>query len=144
MDTPDRPQPVETSAHDAAFWAVTAASKFRLQRCKVCGEHWFPPGRRCQHCLSRNWEWVAATGTGSVYAATTVYRAPADRFVPEVPYVVALIDLDEGPRVLSNVVGESDDPVEVGARVRAEFVATAGGAVLPMFRREQVDQSVGK
>jgi uncharacterized OB-fold protein len=87
----------------------------------------------CPYCHSRELSWEQLAGTGTVYSVTVSRRAPSPEFADLVPYVVALIDLDEGCRMMSNIVGFDAALARCGARVRVAFQAVAEGQVLPMF-----------
>jgi uncharacterized protein len=94
------------------------------------------PRYLCPVCWSDQLEWVGAKGTGSVHSFTVIRRAPAPVFASRLPYVVALIDLDEGPRMIANVIGEDALTVRIGDRVKVTFEDRGGGAMLPQFSRE--------
>jgi uncharacterized OB-fold protein len=87
----------------------------------------------CPYCHSRELCWEQLAGTGTVYSVTVSRRAPSPEFADLVPYVVALVDLDEGCRMMSNIVGYDADLARCGSRVRVAFQAVAEGQVLPMF-----------
>jgi hypothetical protein len=116
------------------FWDGTRAGKLLVQHCQDCDKHVFYPRIACPHCGSDRLEWVEASGKGTVYSYTIVYNNAPSAFIPDVPYVVAVISLAEGVRMLSNIVqcdlGElrCDMPVEVTfERLNDEFT-------LPKFR----------
>ena len=119
-DAPQKPLPVITES-TAPFWEGTRRSEFLLQRCLSCDEPRFPPKPVCSHCWSTEHRWVPAAGTGSVYSYTVVHRAGMPAFREDVPYVIAVIDLDEGVRVMSNLVGCDPEDVSVGMAVRVLF-----------------------
>ena len=112
------PEPSETSR---PFWEGLRARELRLQRCRDCGQHIFYPRDICPHCLSVRLEWVAAGGTGKVYSYTVVRRAMHPAFKDDLPYVLAIVELDEGPRLTTNVVGVEPEEVRVDMRVRAAY-----------------------
>jgi uncharacterized OB-fold protein len=114
-----RPAPVITE-DAAAFWEGTGNHQLLLQRCDECSAVQFPHRVVCTSCGSRKLVVVEAAGTGTVYSFTEVRRPPAPEFQEYVPYVVALVDLDEGPRMMTNLVGESGTP-SVGMRVTVDF-----------------------
>ena len=92
--------------------------RYRLQgtRCTACGDHSFPPRLVCNECRSRSLEPVFYSGRGTVYTYTTVYQ-PAKPFEPYVPYLVAMIDLEEGPRVTAQLTDVDIKSVEIGMPV---------------------------
>ena len=108
-----------------------AAGRFEVPRCQACGAMHFPPRVMCPHCGGTALQWVALSGRGVVYSATTV-RRKADAGGD---YGVCLVDLDEGLRLLSNVPGLAPQQVRIGLRVR--MLALQGGAdALPLFEPE--------
>ncbi len=98
-----------------------------LQRARASGAHFFPPRLIEPRTGDEDWEWIDASGLGTVYSVTVVNQKP-----PAAPYNVALIDLDEGPRLMSRVEGVSPEAVTIGMRVRAR-VDTRGDAPVLLF-----------
>ena len=127
-----RPTP---DADTAPYWAGVSAGELRLQRCDACGLAVFYPRAVCPHCGGASLSWFAAAGTGTVYSYTIVHRAFGE-FAGQTPFAVALVDLDEGVRMMTRIVGPSSAQpggVLIGQRVRME-VAQVGDAGLPCFR----------
>ncbi len=116
-----------------AFWDGCARHELMLQRCRACGRPQFYPRTLCRSCWSTDLEWIRSPGEGSVYTFTVVHRAPTEAFQAMTPYVVALIELDEGVRMLSHVVGTTPEKVEIGARVRVAFDDVTDEITLPVF-----------
>ncbi|MBX6378226.1 MAG: Zn-ribbon domain-containing OB-fold protein [Clostridia bacterium] len=116
------------------YWEAARQRRLVIQRCRACGRHIFYPRIYCPHCLSEDVEWVEASGRGEVYAFTVVYRSRIPGYAEATPYVVALIDLEEGVRLLTNVVECAPDEVRVGMPVEVCFEERADGFVLPQFR----------
>jgi uncharacterized protein len=126
------PEPVP-GPDDAPYWQALADGVLLVQRCSACSTVRHPPRPRCGHCASAGHTWQAASGFGTVYSFTIV-RHPANPELAElVPYVVALIELDEGPRVVSNVVGVDPERVTINQRVKVQFEPVGPGTVLPRF-----------
>jgi uncharacterized OB-fold protein len=125
---------IATSAETVPFWEGVEAEEFRLQRCGSCGRAVFFPRVLCPHCHSDDLSWFRASGQGTIYSYTVVRRTWGV-FAEDVPYVVVLVDLDEGPRFLSRLVG--DAPVEIGQRVEVVFsdLDVEDGPVLPCFQQ---------
>ena len=124
-----------TKAFHDAFWKGAEAGKFLLPYCRACGHRWLPPSATCPRCRAPDTEWRAASGRGDVVAVCQFHR---DYFVdPDlpVPYTVLLVRLEEGPLFYGNPVDLSAQP-PVGTQVRATFVTTASGRVLPRFMIE--------
>jgi uncharacterized OB-fold protein len=127
-----RPEPRPT-AESAAYWEAAANERLVVQRCATCGGHQFYPRAFCVSCLSDQVEWVPSAGAGRIYTFT-VCRIPAHpSMADKVPYAVALVDLDEGVRLLSNVVDCPIDRIHVGARVAVRFERISSSTVLPQF-----------
>ena len=98
--------------------AALAEGQFLIQKCDDCGQHIYFPREVCPHCGSDAVQFVSPSGQGTVYAVTTVRRKPADGG----DYNVSLIDLDEGPRLMSRVDNLKPDDVKIGQRVTARVV----------------------
>lgn len=126
-----RPTP-QPDADTAEFWAATLKGRLRIQQCRSCGRFVHYPRAACPSCMSRDLGFEDASGRGVVYSYTIVYRAPA-AFADEVPYVVALVDLDEGARLLSRLVGVTPDSVAIGMPVQVTFHPLSDDAALPFF-----------
>lgn len=130
---PLRPLP-EPNTTTAPFWEACKAQKLLLQQCRACGQIQFYPRSLCTACSSDQLEWSAAHGTGTVYSYSTVYRALVPGFEDDTPYVVAMIELDEGVRLLSQVISCEPEEVFIGLRVSVIFEEAREGVVLPKFR----------
>jgi uncharacterized protein len=105
----------------APFWEACRRHTLELQQCDACGKFWFPPSNRCQHCLSADWKWMPVSGNGEVFTFTVFHRAYHKGFADELPYAVAVVELDEGPRLVSNVVGCAPEDVKIGMPVSVIF-----------------------
>lgn len=128
-------QPKETprpTPQTQPFWDGAAAGRLDLPYCQACSQYFWYPRLACPQCGSRDVTWRTTSGTGSVWSYVTMHRA-APGFEADVPYVVALIELSEGPRLLSNVVGSADGSVSLGADVTVEFERRADMSI-PVFR----------
>jgi uncharacterized OB-fold protein len=112
---------------EARYAAFLAEGKFMIQRSRVSGRHVFYP-RIAEPGTGDELDWVEPSGLGTVYSTITIYPKP-----PAQPYNVALIDLEEGPRILSRVEGLAPDKVTIGLRVKAH-VGSEEGAPLVLFR----------
>ncbi len=125
--------PVE-SAETAEYWAGCRRGELLIQRCGHCGRHQFYPRLLCGACGHRGLEWVAASGRGSISSFTIVRRAVSEAYAPELPYVVALIHLEEGPTMMSNVVDCAPEALRIGLPVTVTFKAWSAEMILPVFR----------
>ena len=116
------------------FWEGCKEGKLLLPRCRACGEIFFFPNHFCPACLSGKVNWIESSGKGSVHTFTIISRGPSGVFADDVPYVVAIIDLKEGPRMMSNIIEISPDQVQVGMPVEVVFEQATGDVTLPKFR----------
>ena len=116
------------------FWDGTAAGELRIQRCNACGALRFPPGPTCPSAAAFDRGHVVASGTGTVFSYV-VHRHPP---VPgkELPIVIALVDLDEGVRMVGEVVDVAEaSEIEIGMRLRVDFRRVDDELTLPIWRR---------
>ncbi|HEV8574507.1 MAG TPA: Zn-ribbon domain-containing OB-fold protein [Dehalococcoidia bacterium] len=111
----------EPSAISAPFWEGLRAGELRLQRCAACTRFVFYPRSVCPHCLSDLLEWTTASGRGRIYSYTLVRRVMNPAFASEVPYVFAIVELEEGVRVTTNIVNCGSDEVRVDMPVKATY-----------------------
>jgi len=127
-----RPVPPVTPETEP-FWAGAAEGVFRIMRCQECGEPYFYPRQHCPFCFSDDVAWEAAEGTGEVYTYSVVGRVEdwPDDALPQIP---AIVELSEGPRVITNIVDAQPADVEIGTSVSVQFVDTATDNVaIPVF-----------
>jgi len=124
------PHPDNVSAH---FWAEAAAGRLVLQRCTACGETQFYPRAMCVHC-GGDTAWEEASGSGRVHTFTVIRQNLARPFASLGPYVVAMVELDEGPRMMSNVTHVAPDDVRVGMPVSCYAVRVADDIGVPFWR----------
>jgi uncharacterized OB-fold protein len=120
----------------APYWQAAREGRLVLQRCEACGKHQFYPRSICAACASERLAWSDASGRGRVKSFTVIRRAVSPAYEPEVPYVVALIELAEGPTLMSNVVGCAPEAVRIGACVRVRFDAWSDAITVPVFTLE--------
>tara|TARA_R110000772_G_scaffold129051_4_gene237050 strand:- start:79596 stop:80009 length:414 start_codon:yes stop_codon:yes gene_type:complete len=126
----ERIQPASGALADA-YIAGCRVGELRLQCCSRCGVHQFYPRIMCASCLSDELEWVAATGRGEIISFTVVRRPISKAY--EAPYVVALIQLQEGPTLMSHVVDCAPEAVAVGLPVQVAFAPWSESVTLPVF-----------
>jgi hypothetical protein len=115
-----KPLPTPTPV-TAAYWEAAARDELQLQRCRRCDERFLYPRLWCPKCWSMSLAQERASGRGAVIACTTVYQAPSSAYQDDVPYVVAIVRLREGPQLMANVVGCDPTAVEVGTQVTVAF-----------------------
>lgn len=119
------------------WWEGCRGGRLLLQRCGDCGTYQFYPRSRCASCLGGSLEWVQAAGTGMV-ATYTICRVPvAEAYAADVPYVVALVRLAEGPTMMTNIVDCDPESVSAGMPVEVVFEARSEEITLPQFRPRQ-------
>lgn len=116
------------------FWDAAKRRQLVLQRCKTCSNLFFYPREVCPRCLSPELEWVPVSGKGRVYSYTVVHQPQHTGFQQDVPYIFALIQLEEGPRMVSNLVECPIDKVKVDMPVVAVFDAVTPAVTLVKFR----------
>jgi len=126
-----RPRP-STNLDNQFFFDGAKDGKLLIQTCSSCGALRHPPGPMCPHCQSLEWETVEASGKGTVYSFVTNHYPQVPSF--DYPLNVALIELEEGVRLISNVVGIPAEDVEIGMAVEVEFTAFDDELTLPQFR----------
>ncbi|MBO0510777.1 Zn-ribbon domain-containing OB-fold protein, partial [Streptomyces beijiangensis] len=126
-----RPRPV-INRDNAGFWDGVSEHRLLIQRCGGCGTLRFPWLPGCNACGSQEWDTVEASGAGTVYSYVVMHHPPFPAFDP--PYAVGLIELAEGVRMVSNVVGVPPDKVRIGMPVRLEFLRVDAELELPVFR----------
>jgi uncharacterized OB-fold protein len=127
-------QPVIQPGDDeltAPYWSAAREGIVSLQICGECGHVWHPPEPRCPSCRGNEISWIASSGRGVVHSFTVVHHAVHAAVTGRTPYVVALVKLDEGPRVICNVVGCEPSAVAVGMRIRFALAEAAAGSTLP-------------
>lgn len=126
-----RPRPV-ADQDTSFFWEGVASHELRIQRCGACGAVRHPPRPMCSRCNSLDWDWIVSNGRGSVYSFVVHHAPPMPGMT--VPFVVALIELEEGTRLISNLVGVDPAEVCIGMRVAVSFEMVEGDLMLPLFR----------
>jgi uncharacterized protein len=124
---------ITPNAETTPFWDGISVGELRLQRCTDCGRAVFYPRVVCPHCFSDQLSWFTASGTGSVYSCTVAHR-PFGEYAEQAPFTIALIDLAEGPRMLSRITGSG--PCRIGDQVELDItrLGPPGSPELPCFR----------
>jgi hypothetical protein len=134
MTDAPRPLPSLRKEIDATFWRAASEERLLIQQCGDCGGKQFVPRSWCSYCGADEVEWIESAGDGEVYSFTVIRRAPAyPAFEEEIPYVVAYVELDEGVRVCTNVVGCEPEDVEIGTPVSVTFDHVSDDVALPKF-----------
>ena len=119
------------------FYGWCKQEELRFQRCQDCGAWRHVPREICASCASWSWEWARSTGRGTVFTWTVVNRAMHPAFANDTPFAAVVIELEEGVRLLSEVVDCPPDALEIGMPVEVVFEAQTDEVTLPKFRRVQ-------
>lgn len=130
-DTP-RPQPTIGDLN-RPFYQALAAGELRLQRCASCGFLRYPIASICPECLGRESVWELLSGRGVVHSTVVFHQVYNPAFADQVPYNVAIVELEEGPRLMTNVVGVDPASVAVGDPVAVVFTEIGVGTYIPQF-----------
>ena len=125
------PVPHASSQVSVPFWQGCRQGALRYQRCESCGLANFPPTEHWRQCLSDDVRWTSSGGVGEIYSWTVVSRPVSPEFEP--PYAPAIITLDEGYQMLTNVVGVAPEDLAIGMRVRVQFHTVEPDLTLPYF-----------
>jgi uncharacterized OB-fold protein len=131
MSTLPAPTP-RVNAETKPFWQATAEGRLSLPHCNACGFVIWYPRARCPECHSTDVRWQDASGGGTIYSFS-ITRKGQGAYREAGPYVLAYVELDEGPRVLTNIVDCDPEALEVGQRVRVVFHDTGEGTALYRF-----------
>jgi uncharacterized OB-fold protein len=135
------PRPTPETQH---FWDGTLSGELRLQRCESCSHVYFPPRPFCPQCASRSVEVFAASGNGTLHSYIINHRAaPNSGF--EAPYAIAIVELDEGPRMMTNIVDSAQTPeaLVLDMPLEVTFERITDEIALPLFRPRGAPQSRG-
>ena len=116
------------------FWEGAKRHELLIQKCRNCGNFFFYPRSICPHCLSYEVDWVKVSGLGKIYSFTISYRYPSPGFKQEVPYNVAIVELDEGVRLMTNIVECRDEDLKIGLPVEVIFEDVTPDISLPKFK----------
>ena len=129
------PEPDQDST---PYWDACREGRLLFQRCRQCGRAVFYPRARCPSCGADEMDWEEASGRGTVYSYSVLSRSAEPALGLSVPYVVALIDLAEGARIMSNIVDCPAPDVDIGMAVQVRFEPVSAEISLPVFAPETV------
>lgn len=130
--TYDKPLPV-IDPGSRPFWDATREHRLSIPRCQACGEYHFYPRELCPHCHSDDLEWTDVSGNGEIYSFTIARKPAGPVYADDVPYIIAMIVLDEGPRMLTNLIVDDVETVQIGDRVAVKFEDVTDEVTLPKF-----------
>ena len=128
-----KPLPIPSQLSEP-FWAACKNHELKIQRCQSCGAFRFPPAILCPECLSREVEWQKVSGRGKIFSFVVYRRLYHPAFKADLPYTVAVIELEEGARLLSNIVDISPEKVRCDMPVEVIFQDVTPEVTLPKFR----------
>ena len=130
-----KPVPVPQGESDY-YWEKAKAHELWLRNCGDCDQAYFYPRDICPHCFSRNTSWIQASGKGTLHTFAIVHRAPTPAFRDDAPFVVAMVDLEEGVRMPTNLVEVEPDPagITIGMAVEVVFEDITDEISLPKFK----------
>lgn len=126
-----KPHPV-TDPGTEPYWRGVGEHKLLLKSCLDCDKPHFYPRELCPYCYSDQFQWIEAAGTGEIYTYTVCHRPAGPAFADDVPYVIAIVALDEGPQMMTRLFGPRDT-ARIGARVKVRYEHEGDGLVLPFF-----------
>jgi uncharacterized protein len=123
------------------YWDAAREGRLVVQECLECHQLWHPPLPACPNCSRQGslLGWRQVSGAGTVYSYTVVRHPTHFAFADQIPYVIAIVELAEGPRLVTGVIGCPPESVRVGMPVQAVFREVADGVTLPYFERSQLD-----
>lgn len=133
MDESIRPLPTFTQDH-APFWHACKSGRLELPHCTAWQQASLPAAPVCPVCFGDRVQWRTASGLGTVSSWVVVHQPWFPSFAADIPYNVVQVELDEGPRLTTSVVGVNNDPLQIGMRVQVEFDHVSEAIALPRFR----------
>ena len=128
-----KPLPVP-SIESQPYWNGLRERRLLMPRCDACGTHWFPPTLLCPSCSTKKWSWTAVSGRGRIFSYVVYHRIYHPGFADEIPYAVAVIQLDEGPRLVSNVIGVAPDQLVCDMPVEVVYQPVTDNITLPKLK----------
>ena len=117
------------------FWDYARKGELRIQSCGECGGLRHPPRTMCSQCGSFDVEWVAVSGRGTVYSYIVSHQAVHPALAGQLPFATVLVELEEGPRLTSNLLDVEHDEIEIGMAVEVAFHPLTDEVTLPLFKR---------
>ena len=133
MTTWNKPLPT-VSGETKPFWDACRRGQLLIQKCDRCDEFQFYPRGICANCWSEDIRWVTASGKGTVWTYTVTYQNRTPGFAEDVPYVLALVELEEGVRMFTNIIECQPRDVSIGMPVEVTFVQANNQISVPYFK----------
>ena len=131
-DVKKPPPPI--SDFNKPFWEAAKRHSLELQQCNDCKQPWAPSGPVCPKCFSDCFSWVKMSGRGKIASWVVFHKEYHPAFAKELPYNVAFVELDEGPRLITNIVGAANKDLRIGMPVEVTFEDVDAQFSLPKFR----------
>jgi uncharacterized OB-fold protein len=116
------------------YWEAAKQHRLDIPHCRGCDEYFFPPARICPRCTASDVDFVTVSGRGKIFSYVIFDRVYHPGFADDVPYAVALVELAEGPRLISNIIGIPAEQVSCDMLVAVVFDDAAGGVPVPKFK----------
>lgn len=113
-------KPIPDTSRDTPFWEGLKSNQFRLYKCQDCNTFYYPE-QKCLNCKEPNMEWVPTSGRGKIYTFIIMHQLYNPAFQKELPYNVSIIELDEGPMIMSNISDSDNEDIEIGKKVEVVF-----------------------
>lgn len=129
-----KPLPNIHDPNNAPFWQAVRRHEVSCQRCPSCSVVRYPAAKHCPECLAENNEWVTLSGRGKVWSFGVYYHLFVKSFAEDIPYNVALVELEEGPRLITSIVGIPNEKIEMEMPVEAVFETVTDEVTLIKFR----------
>lgn len=124
---------IVTSPHARFFWEGCKKHELRIPKCNACGNVWFYPTPRCTKCLAPAGDWIVSSGDATLYSWTAVYRPVVEAVSKTLPYLVVVVEMAEGVRMMANLEGAKEEELRDGMPLRVGFKELPSGAVMPYF-----------
>jgi uncharacterized OB-fold protein len=132
---PEWNKPLPTiSGETKPYWDHCRRGQLLVQKCDICGEYQFYPRGICANCWSNDIQWITSSGKGTVWTFTVTYQNGTTGFAEDVPYVLALVELEEGVRMFTNIVECDPRSVTIGMPVEVTFVQATNQISVPYFK----------
>lgn len=124
---------IASDSDSQPYWDGIAQGELRIQRCDACSRAIFYPRSLCPHCHSNQLSWITATGKGTIYSYTVAHQAFGS-FANDAPYVVAIVELAEGARMMTRIIDAPRERIAIGVSVQVAFTPLSEEITLPYFR----------
>jgi uncharacterized OB-fold protein len=124
---------ITSDSDSQPYWDGIAQGELRIQRCDACSRAVFYPRALCPHCHSEQLSWITATGKGTIYSYTVAHQAFGS-FANDVPYIIAIVELTEGVRMMTRIIDAPRERVAIGVPVQVTFASLSEDITLPYFR----------